>query len=41
MAQALFLELSADLSLTLNNQELIDETIISLIMNGALKAFLR
>ena len=41
MAQALFLELSADLSLTLNDQELIDETIISLIMNGALKAFLR
>ena len=41
LAQTLFLELTSQLSLSVKGEELIDETIISLIMNGALKAFLR
>ena len=41
LTQILFLKLSEDLHLSLEGTELIDETITSLIMNGALKAFLR
>ncbi len=41
LTQVLFLKLTENLSLSLEGTELIDETITSLVMNGALKAFLR
>ena len=41
LTHTLFLELTSHLSLLVKDEELIDENIISFIMNGALKAFLR
>lgn len=40
ITETLFLELTTHLSLSVEGKELIDEAIISLIMNGALKTFL-
>ncbi|MDB2384788.1 chorismate mutase [Endozoicomonas sp.] len=41
LSETLFLELTSHLSLSVKGEELINEEVISLIMNGALKAFLR